>query len=271
MRVGADARTARRRSRRSNVAPDEGDEWVRVGGIKLGVDGGFEGGWMREPYVEPWGEDGTFYGVNTMKAAAFTERREGAESARMARRDARRRRRRDRPRARRVRSRRTPSEPIAGKRWTIEHGFIPRDDQFPRMKALGSRDLRAESPVPRRPEPREVLGPERAAWTTPVRAYLDRGLRRRRRNRLGRRAVPAALGDLSLRHRDTISGGVLGADQKITPQEALQVERSNNAYLTFEEQTQGLDRAGQARRSRRAVRGHPDVPDKRHRADAGRD
>ena len=40
--------------------PDEGDEWLRIGGIKLGVDGGFEGGWMREPYAEPWGERGTF-------------------------------------------------------------------------------------------------------------------------------------------------------------------------------------------------------------------
>ena len=39
--------------------------------------------------------------------------------------------------------------------------------------------------------------------------------------------------------RDTISGGVLGADQKITRKEALQVETINNAYLTFEEQLKG--------------------------------
>src|SRR6185369_4957010 len=37
----------------ANVKPDEGDEWVRIGGMKLGVDGGFEGGWMRKPYAEP--------------------------------------------------------------------------------------------------------------------------------------------------------------------------------------------------------------------------
>ena len=30
-----------------------GDALLRIGGIKLGVDGGFEGGWMREPYAEP--------------------------------------------------------------------------------------------------------------------------------------------------------------------------------------------------------------------------
>jgi predicted amidohydrolase YtcJ len=39
--------------------------------------------------------------------------------------------------------------------------------------------------------------------------------------------------------RDTISGGVLGADQKITRQEALRVETINNAYLTFEEKIKG--------------------------------
>ena len=39
--------------------------------------------------------------------------------------------------------------------------------------------------------------------------------------------------------RDTISGGVLGADQKITRKEALQVETINNAYLTFEERVKG--------------------------------
>ncbi len=33
----------------TGIKPDEGDDWVRIGGMKLGVDGGFEGGWMREP------------------------------------------------------------------------------------------------------------------------------------------------------------------------------------------------------------------------------
>ena len=58
----------------SGVKPDEGDAWLRVGGIKLGVDGGFEGGWMREPYAEPWGEGGTYRGLNTMPDATFHSR-----------------------------------------------------------------------------------------------------------------------------------------------------------------------------------------------------
>ncbi|MYI40208.1 MAG: amidohydrolase family protein, partial [Acidobacteria bacterium] len=37
------------------LEPQAGDEWLRLGGVKLGVDGGFEGGLRREPYEEPWG------------------------------------------------------------------------------------------------------------------------------------------------------------------------------------------------------------------------
>ncbi len=28
-------------------------------------------------------------------------------------------------------------DPIAGKRWSLEHGFIPRDDHFERLRAMG--------------------------------------------------------------------------------------------------------------------------------------
>jgi predicted amidohydrolase YtcJ len=39
--------------------------------------------------------------------------------------------------------------------------------------------------------------------------------------------------------RDTITGGVLGPDQRISRQEALRVLTVNNAHLTFEENTKG--------------------------------
>ena len=39
--------------------------------------------------------------------------------------------------------------------------------------------------------------------------------------------------------RDTISGGVLGPDQKITREEALRIATMGNARLTFEEQIKG--------------------------------
>ena len=44
--------------------------------------------------------------------------------------------------------------------------------------------------------------------------------------------------------RDTLSGGVLGADQRITRQEALRIATMGNAWLTMEEADKGSIEAG---------------------------
>jgi predicted amidohydrolase YtcJ len=220
------------------VAPGEGDEWVRIGGMKLAVDGGFEGGWMREPYAEPWGEHGTYRGVNTMKDAAYTSvvkelNRLGWRVATHAVGDAAI----DEVLA--AYEAANAERSIVGKRWTIEHGFIPQADQFPRMKTLGLVISAQDHLYLAGPSLVKYWGPQRAAWTTPLRAYLDRQF------------VVAGGTDSSvvpypplwvLYHfitRDTISGGVLGADQRISRQEALRIETINNAFLTFEETIKG--------------------------------
>ena len=56
----ADAAGVRAFVESSGVKPNEGDEWVRIQGMKLVADGGFEGGWLREPYQEPYGKDGHY-------------------------------------------------------------------------------------------------------------------------------------------------------------------------------------------------------------------
>jgi predicted amidohydrolase YtcJ len=239
MRVGADsAATMRAAVSALQVKPDEGDEWLRVGGMKLGVDGGFEGGWMRQPYAEPWGEGGTFTGVNTMKQEPYTDvvkelNRLGWRVATHAVGDAA------------IDEVLTAYEAadaehsIRGKRWTVEHGFIAQPDHFPRMKKLDLVISAQNHLYLAGPSLVQYWGPVRAARTTPMRAYLDQGL------------VVAGGTDSAvvpypplwvLYHfitRDTISGGVLGADQKISRKEALQVETINNAYLTFEERLKG--------------------------------
>ena len=240
MRVPADSAEKMRAAVAAlNVKPDEGDEWLRVGGMKLGVDGGFEGGWMRQPYVEPWGEGGTFYGVNTMKQAPYTDvvkelNRLGWRVATHAVGDA------------------AIDEVLAAYEAANAEKSIagqPLGARARLHRAAGSdrapeetrpRDLGAGSPLSRRAEPGELLGTGRA---------------RRGRRRCAPSSTPGfvvAGGTDSavvpypplwvLYHfvtRDTISGGVLGADQKITRREALQVETINNAYLTFEERLKG--------------------------------
>jgi predicted amidohydrolase YtcJ len=239
MRVGADSAAKMRDAVAAlEVRSDEGDEWLRVGGMKLGVDGGFEGGWMRQPYAEPWGEGGTFTGVNTMKRAPYTDvvkelNRLGWRVATHAVGDA------AIDEVLTAYEAANAERSIRGKRWTIEHGFIGQPDQFPRMKALdlvisaqNHLYLAGASLV-------GYWGPARAARTTPMRAYLDHGF-------VVAGGTDSAVVPYSpfwvLYHfitRDTISGGVLGSDQKISRKEALQVETTNNAYLTFEEGIKG--------------------------------
>jgi predicted amidohydrolase YtcJ len=222
----------------SGVAPDEGDEWVRIGGMKLAVDGGFEGGWMRDPYEEPWGEHGTFRGVNTMPADAYTSvvrelNRLGWRVATHAVGDAAI----DEVLA--AYEAANAEQSITGKRWVLEHGFIPRADQFPRMKALNLIISAQNHLYLAGPSLVKYWGPARAAWTTPLRAYLDRGFIVAGGTDSPVVPYPPLWTFYHFVTRDTISGGVLGPDQKITRVEALRIATINNAYLTGEETTKG--------------------------------
>ena len=222
----------------SGVKPDEGDEWVRIGGMKLGVDGGFEGGWMREPYVEPWGEGHTFRGVNTMKQAAYTDvvrelNREGWRVATHAVGDAAI----DEVIA--AYEAANAERSIRGKRWTLEHGFIPQADQFPRLKALDLVISAQDHLYLAGPSLVNYWGAARANRTTPVREYLDRGFLVAGGTDSAVVPYPPLWVIYHFVTRDTISGGVMGADQKISRKEALQIETINDAYLTFEEAIKG--------------------------------
>lgn len=211
---------------------------VRLDGVKLGVDGGFEGGLMRDPYVEPWGEAGTFYGLQTVPRAQFFEsvRLLGDAGWRVATHavgdaaidlvldayDAVDR-----------------SSPLAGERWVIEHGFIPRPDQFDRMRRMGLAVSAQDHLYLAAPSLVAYWGEDRAGWTTPLRAYLDA-------------EIPVSLGTDApvvpydpwwvLHHfttRETISAGVVGGDQRVSRLEALRAMTVGYAWLTFSEDERG--------------------------------
>ena len=82
-------------------------------------------------------------------------------------------------------------------------------------------------------------GPLRAALTTPVRLYLDAGLP----VSSGTDAPVVPYPPLwTLYHfitRDTITGGVLGADQRVSREDALRMATMGNAWLTMEEKEKG--------------------------------
>ena len=221
-----------------DAAPGEGDEWLRVGGVKLGVDGGFEGGWMREPYAEPWGQNRTFYGLQTFATEPYTQlvvqlNRRGWRVATHAVGDAAIDLVLDAYEAAHA------DRSIAGKRWVIEHGFLPQPDQFPRMKALGLVVSAQNHLYLAAPSLVSYWGSERAAWVTPVKAYLDAGIRVS--SGTDSPVVPYRP-FWTLYHfitRQTISAGVMGADQRVSREQALRLSTLENAHLTFEENIKG--------------------------------
>ncbi len=222
----------------SAIKPNEGDEWLRIGGIKLAVDGGFEGGLMRDAYEQPWDENGTFRGLQTIDTERYV-----AAVRELNRRDWR------------VAThavgdaaidlvlnayeKANADRSIVDRRWSIEHAFIGRPDHLPRMKALGVAISAQNHLYLAGPSLVKYWGAPRAGITTPVKLYLDAQLP----VSSGTDAPVVPYPPLwTLYHfitRDTITGGVLGADQRVTRQQALRMATINNAWLTMEERTKG--------------------------------
>jgi predicted amidohydrolase YtcJ len=238
LRPQGDAGAVGRALDSSGVTPDQGDEWVRIGGIKLGVDGGFEGGLMRDPYEEPWGEGQRFRGLQTVDRARFTGvvrelNRRGWRVATHAVGDAAIDLVLDAYTAA------NEERSIVGRRWTIEHAFIGRPDHLPRMKALEIGLSVQNHLYLAGPSLVKYWGAGRAALTTPVRRYLDAGLPVSSGTDAPVVPYPPLWTIYHFVTRDTITGGILGKDQRLTRQEALRLATINNAWLMFEENTKG--------------------------------
>ena len=223
----------------AGITQGEGDEWVKVWGIKAGVDGGFEGGLMTQPYLDPLGKGGTYFGLRTMPQdvfndymvglnqagwrvavhavgdAAVDEVLEGFEKANAA-------------------------EDITKEGWTIEHAFVTRPDQYPRMKALGLRLSVQDHLYLAAPVLKGYWGIDRASQVTPVKTYLDEGF-------LLAGGTDSPVVPVSpfwvMYHflsRDTISDGVYGANQAVTSRDTmLRIMTINNARLTDEQAIKG--------------------------------
>jgi predicted amidohydrolase YtcJ len=222
----------------SGVRPDEGDEWLKFAGMKLILDGGFEGGRMREPYDEPYGKDGTFRGLELMPPDRYTEvvkelNRLGWRVGTHAVGDAAI----DEVLAGYEAANR--EKPIKGSRWAIEHGFLPRAEHFARINALGVFVTVQDHLYLAGPSLVHYWGGARAAQVTPVRTYLDHEVEIAAGTDAPVVPFPPLWTMYHFITRETISGGVLGPNQKITRQEALRISTMGNARLTFEEQIKG--------------------------------
>jgi predicted amidohydrolase YtcJ len=226
-----------------NVKPDEGDEWLRIGGMKTLIDGGFEGGHMRTAYEEPYGKGGKFKGIQVVPvdqyvAAVRELNRLGWRVATHAVGDAAIDQVLDAYTAANA------DQSIVGKRWSIEHFFIGRPDHYPRVRSLDLVISGQDHLYLAGPSLVKYWGRERAEQVTPVRTFLDRGILV-----AGGTDSPVIPYNpfWAMYHfisRETISDGVYGANQRITREEALRIFTINNAKLTFEENIKGSIEVG---------------------------
>ncbi len=240
---GRDAEGVRKTAASWNLQQDEGDDWLRFWGVKLGVDGGFEGGWMTQPYAEPFGQGGKFFGLQTIPRDNYITvvkelNRLGYRVATHAVGDAAMDLVLD------AYESANNEKSIVDRRWSIEHGFIPREDQIPRIKRLGLLLSAQDHLYLAAPSMKKYWGEKRAAWVTPMRFYLDNGVNVSAGTDSAVIPYPPLWTIYHFVTRNTISDGVYGKGQRITRQEALRLSTINNAYLTFEEKTKGSLEAG---------------------------
>jgi predicted amidohydrolase YtcJ len=194
---------------------------------------------MMTPYQEPFGKSGTFSGLTVVPRSNFTEvvkevNRLGWRISTHAVGDA------AVAQVLEAYEAADHEHPIAGKRWTIEHGFVVHPDQIARMKKLGlilsvQDHLYLAAPVLKR-----YWGKNRAADVTPVKSYLKSGLLL-----VGGTDSPVVPFNpfweiYHFNTRDTISDGVYGADQKVESRVTLlRMITINYAKMIGEESRKG--------------------------------
>jgi hypothetical protein len=233
------AEAARKAIESWGVSQGEGDDWVKVDGVKLIVDGGFEGGHLSKPYLEPYGQGGKFSGVTVSPPDAYTEvvrelNRRGWHVITHAVGDA------GLDEVLDAYAAADKDSSIKGKRWSVEHAFVSRPEQVARLKKLDVAVSAQDHLYLAAPVLKKYWGWATASEVTPVKTYLDAGLLV-----AGGTDSPVVPFNpfWNLYHmasRDTISDGVYGADQKIVSRPLLlRLVTINFAKLIGEDKTRG--------------------------------
>ena len=193
---------------------------------------------MRDVYEKPWDEDGTYRGLQTIATERYISavRELNKQDWRVATHavgDA------AIDLVLNAYEKASAERTIVGRRWSIEHAFIGRADQIPRMKALAVAISAQNHLYLAGPSLVRYWGPARAAITTPVKMYLDAQLPVSSGTDSPVVPYPPLWTIYHFITRDTISGGVLGPDQRVSREQALRMATINNAWLTMEERTKG--------------------------------
>ena len=219
-----------------------GDDRLRIGGIKIVADGGFEGAYMREPFMEEtfgpgwrgiptWDDESlrtVLRAANDNNVRPFVH--ELGDAALDMVLDAMDEADKERP--------------ILGKRWTLEHGGImPSARNIEQIKRMGV-VVSTQQPMGWAvgATTKRFWGAGRGGNMTPNRTWLDAGITVKG----GSDVAPydPMLGIWSYVTRKNMAGDDMDPAEAITREEALRLYTINGAYGTFEEDVKGSIEAG---------------------------
>jgi len=220
-----------------------GDQWLRLGGVKVVADGGVETSYLREPFAHaddpdaPRGkprvspenlvavcllarELGWQVGIHCVGDAAIDTVLDAYEAVHAQR-------------------------PLHGQRWTLIHMMLARPEHFERARAL-ELVITAQQPLTYALSAGWVKywGRERAADNEPLRAYLESGLPVGNGTDSPVTPYNPLLNLWSCATRETQFEGVLGPQWAIPLPDALRWYTRGSAYCAFEEAYKGTLEVG---------------------------
>jgi hypothetical protein len=211
-----------------------GDDMLRMDGIKLGIDGGYYAGLMSQPYQD----DPKFYGLQRIPTDVFDaivdfanqhDGRVGVHTVGDKGLDI----------ILDAYEHTSAKKSIVGRRWTVEHAFLVRPDQFDRIKNLGLVISTQDHTYNAASSNIKSWGRARVEAMMPIHTYLQKGIRVCGGTDWGVEPYnPFVTMQFWVTRRST-SEGVLGTSELISREEGLKMQTIYDAYLTFDEKKKG--------------------------------
>jgi predicted amidohydrolase YtcJ len=220
-----------------------GDEWVRIGGVKMYADGSISErtAWLSQPYL---GIPNNYVGLQLSSREQLYEtgrkaHAAGWQLATHANGDL------AIDRILGVYEQIQKELPKKDPRFRIEHCTLPTDALIQRMRALQVIPAPFSCYVYFHGDVMHFYGQERTQHMFPMRSFLDAGLRPTDSSDYTASPSDPMMWLQSQLTRRDMKGNVWGANQRITLQEAIRCGTVNGAYASFEEDLKGSIQPGQ--------------------------
>jgi predicted amidohydrolase YtcJ len=218
-----------------------GDEWIRVGGVKLVCDGSISERTARltQPYVGRPNDYGILVATEEeLYAHARKAHEAGWQIGTHANGDA------AIDIMLRIYERLQREMPRRDARYRLEHCTVVNPSLIQRIRALGAIPTPFSTYVYYHGEKMREYGPERLDWMFALRSFLDAGIRPTQASDYPPGPFEPMMALRSEVTRTDSHGNVWGPRQRVTVEEALRVGTINGAYASFEENRKGSIAAG---------------------------